>query len=190
MNPRALSLLFAAAVFSGCASDGVTLPRMPAWKAPKVERAEFTGEEVRVHAGALAPGAAVDLSDSRFTIVNHETALALLAWTDSVYFSTGQRYTPESFDCDKFAKAYTLAVEWCAARSGVKAQPLAARIYVEQRAAFARIPGSPTATHGAVGIRTDEGYFVIEPQPGSSARLRVAPLADYPNRIYQIKIGG
>lgn len=178
-------------IAAGCATPGgVTLPAMPAWKAPRVERAEFSAFEVRVHAGVLAPGASVDLSDSRFTIVNHETALALVAWADSVYRSTGQRYTPESFDCEKFAKAYTLAVEWCAARAGVKAQPLAARVYVEQRERFANVPGSKEGNHGIVGIRTDQGYFLLEPQPGSAVKIRIAPLADYPNRIYQIKIGG
>lgn len=183
-----VALLFAA----GCVSPGtVNLPRIPTWKAPNVVRAEFTAAEVQLHASLLLPGVPVDLTDSTFSIVNHETAVAILLWTDTVYRTTGHGYTAESWDCDKFAKAYSLAVEWSASSAGVKAQPLVARIFVVQANGFAGVPGAPNAAHALAGLRTDQGYFVLEPQgSGTSAALRLVPLERYANRIFRMRIGG
>lgn len=191
-------LLLAALLLGGCASASrsggtVTLPALPTWQAPRVERAEFTAWDVQIHAAALAPGATVDLTDTTFTILNHETMLELLRWTDAIYRarSRGRNpYTPEAWDCDKFAKAYTLAVELCAGDAGVKAQPLAARVYVEQRAEFGGVGGTVAGRHAVVGARTDRGYYVIEPQPGALIGVRVVPLAEYPNKIFRLRIGG
>lgn len=184
-------LAVSALAVAGCVSPRtVNLPKLPKWEAPNVARAEFSAAEVQLHASLLLPGVPVDLTDANFTIVHHETALAILAWTDVVYRTTGHGYTPESWDCDKFAKAYSLAVEWAASAAGVKAQPLVARVFAVQANSFANVPGNPNSAHALAGLRTDQGYFILEPQGGGSTAFRLIQLEAYPNRIYRVRIGG
>lgn len=177
-------------LLSGCASGPtITIPRLPEWKQPEAVKSVFTAQEVYYSARVLVPTATIQLTDSNFTSINHETMLAVLRWTDGFYRATGHSYTPESWDCDKFAKAYSLAVEYCASKAGVKAQPLVARLIVLPAIPFAGVQ-STSGSHAIIGVLTDKGYFVVEPQPGAIIGVRVSPLADYKNTILQIRIGG
>lgn len=190
------AVLFASLALCGCATNGnnkVTLPALPSWRAP-ANPAPLNAGVLAAGAAQYAPGAQLMLSDSQFVPINAEHARELIAWTRSFLWSinkegAGFAWTAESLDCDKFAKAFTLAVELSAARAGVKAQPLALRISVNQRAAFGGVPAMPPWAdgHALVALVTDAGILIVEPQSGHAA-----PLADYPNRahVWRIAIGG
>lgn len=179
----------------GCvAGESITLPRLPAWRAP-ANPAPVAWSEVTAAVRRLAPNAQLATSDAAFTRVNRQFAAEVIAWTRALVDveehtpGDGLHYTPESFDCDKFAKAFTLAVELAAGRAGVKAQPLAARIYVRQEAPFGGVPAArpPADGHALVALATDEGVLIVEPQTGECV-----PLEQYPNRatIWRVSIGG
>lgn len=186
----------ASALLAGCATSTATiqLPRLPTWRAPldpsPVTHAQIYAEVAR-HS---LTGVPILTSDATFTRINHDFALALIAWTRAFLAAenatpTGIHWVPESFDCDKFAKALTLAIELAASRAGVRAQPLAVRIQVAQLEPFGGIPALPPEDpgHALVTLATDAGLLVVEPQTGAHT-----PLATYPNRrrIYRISIGG
>lgn len=176
----------------GCATTGagrVSVPVVPAWL-PPANAASYTALDVTNHAAIYAPGAGVDLSDSTFTPLSHEWLLAAVDWAWSFGKATGIAYTPESFDCDKFALSFSLAANVAASRAGVRAQPLLARIYVQQQTAFAGVAAG--GGHALNAFLSDRApyFWVLEPQPGGAKRL--VPLMEYPNRsaIFRIKIGG
>ncbi len=205
-SPLVVALLVLAAhvVFGfslvGCSTAGgspaatITVPMLPAWRAP-ADASPVPWLQVLGEVGRLAPAAQFHTSDATFTRINHAFALELVAWTRAFIsaeehtHAAGLHYTSESFDCDKFAKAFTLAVELAAGRAGVRAQPLAARIFVRQSAAFGGIPAVPAPNdgHALVALATDAGIFVVEPQTGA-----VVALAQYPNRatVWRVSIGG
>jgi hypothetical protein len=147
----------------------------------------------------LAPGAPLNTSDAAFTRIDRAFAVELIAWTRAFIdaeehtHAAGLHYTPESFDCDKFAKAFTLAVELAAGRAGVRAQPLAARIFVHQARAFGGVPAvsPPNDGHALVALAVDDGgktvILIVEPQSGV-----FAPLEQYPNAatVWRVTIGG
>jgi hypothetical protein len=179
-------------LLSGCAtSPTITLPAPPKWVEPR--QPTFTSAEVRSALAILAPYAVVETSDDTFTPVDHEWLLAMVRWSDLFLRTTGHTYTPESFDCDKFAAAFALGVNWVAGDAGVKAQPLVARIFVAQTHSFANIVGAAGSSHALIGFRSNRGLFVLEPQGGRDGTpvfLRLAPLSEYPNRITRVKLGG
>ena len=69
--------------------------------------------------------------------------------------------------------------------AGVRAQPLVARIDVQQAQPFGGIPA--VGAHSLNAVLTDRGIYVVEPQTRA-----LAPLAAYPNRgqIFRVRIGG
>lgn len=178
----------------GCATTGsVSLPALPAWRAP-ADSTPVTSGQLAAGVYQHAPGAQLILSDSQFVPLNAEFARELVAWTRSFLWvenkeAGGFAWTAESLDCDKFSKAFTLAVEVAASRAGVRAQPLALRIAVNQMAAFGGVPAMPPPNngHSLVALVTDAGVLIVEPQSGVTA-----PLDQYPNRSYvwRIAIGG
>ncbi len=181
---RLLFFLALAFAFVGCQSaPTVTVPTLPDW--PSEPSATWSQAQVIAGITAVAPGARVDLSDSTYTAADHATMLRLVAWSREFAHATAFRYVPESLDCEKFAKALSLAAEMSAARAGIRAQPLVARIYVRQIEPWA---GTPAGGHHAINaFLSDRGLYVLEPQNGE-----IAPLATYPNRhyIYSVRIGG
>lgn len=198
-----VALLFAAhlavvvLLVAGCAmSPGatITVPMLPVWREP-ANAAAIPAWQVMQEVTNLAPAAQLSTSDSTFTLIQRDYAVELVAWTRAFItaeehsHAAGLHYTAESFDCDKFAKAFTLAVELAAGRAGVRAQPLAARIFVHQVAAFGGVPAVPPPGdgHALVALATDAGILVVEPQTGA-----VVPLAEYPNRatVWRVLIGG
>jgi len=197
MNFARAFVISVAAAVSGCATGGgtgsVALPSIPAWRAP-ASGATVGAGDVAIGAMQYAPGAQLVMSDARFTPLNEAFARALVTWTRAFLWTmnkegAGFAWTAESLDCDKFAKAFTLAVEIAASRAGVKAQPLALRISVNQREAFGGVPAMPPPAdgHALVALVTDAGILVVEPQSGV-----IVPLAEYPNRahVWRITIGG
>jgi len=187
-------LFLSSCATGGGASDTITLPRLPIWKTPAVQET-FTATQVFEAVRQYAPQAQFIGSDAFYTRINHEFAVALVDWTRRALWSAnsqvkrGFEWTPESLDCDKFAKAFTLFVEIAASRAGTNAQPLAFRTSVNQVHSFGGVRGMPPPNngHALVVLVTDRGVFVVEIQSGV-----MSTLADYPNReyVWRVVIGG
>lgn len=193
MIRRLLFPLTFALLFAGCntaPANTFTVPTIPAWVAP-ASSTSITQQDVLAAVQVHAPYALVLMSDLKFTTVNAAHAREVVAWTQRFVWLQGKgfKWTAESLDCDKWAKAFSLVFEISAARSGVTAQPLVARIYVNQNKAFGGVPAMPPGQngHALIAIATDAGLIVVEPQSGISV-----PLAEYPNRdaIWRVIIGG
>lgn len=170
------------ALMAGCSTGStVRVPRLPEWRQTILR---VDSAYVRVQSYALAR-VFPDLSDESFTTVSYAWLQKALPWSAEFLHATGVAYVRESFDCDKFAKALSLAAEISASRAGVKAQPLVARIYVQQHVAWGGIPAG--GGHALVVVATDRGLFVVEPQTRT-----LVPFTSYPNREYitAVKIGG
>jgi hypothetical protein len=181
-------LIILSLLLSGCNTTGVNIPRPPKWVDTGLP--PVSSNTVVTWVAVTQPYATADLSDSTFTVVDHDWLLAMVKWSDAFLRQTNHHYTAESFDCDKFAAAFALGVNWVAGDAGVKAQPLVARVYVVQAHTFANIPGSANGAHALIGFRSNRGFFILEPQGDGPVFLRLAPLSDYPNKITRIKLGG
>ena len=178
----------AALLASGCAQSPrghVAVPAVPAWQIP-AGAATFSGAAVLAEIQRIAPSAQIETSDAVFTPVSHAWLEETVAWSLAFGTATGLGiYEQESWDCDKFALAFALSANIAAKRAGVKAQPLVARIYVVQAAAFGGVASG--GFHALNAFRSDRGIFVMEPQTRT-----LVPLAAYPNRdfIIRVKLGG
>jgi len=164
-------------------SDSIILPPLPVWPAGKTPRfVQYS--DVYNAVKSAAPAAALEVSDADFVQVPVDLLKPLIEWTQRARLGLGFNYVPNSRDCDKFAKAFTLAFECCAARAGIKAQPLCARIYVKNLLPWANVLDG---THALCGAATTAGMYIIEPQNGIFCRLE-----EYPNRgtVFKVTIGG
>jgi hypothetical protein len=152
----------------GCATaDSVAIPRAPAWVqvdgAPTVPVATVVAECQRV-----LPGVPVTYADGTYAIVSHAWLEDYIRWTSKAAFAADVAYTAESWDCDDFGLGFYL-------------------ITVAQTSTFATVRGTSTGRHALIGVATDRGLFIVEPQPAGG--LRIAPLAVYPNRILAVTFG-
>ena len=191
-SPNTILLKFAAAwlfialvslwvVFvTGCNTAGdLALPRAPAWVQPGDART-LTGGEVAAQVRQILPATKLTgLSDRTFTLVSHDWLKAYVAWTWQAARTLGITYTPESFDCENFATAFNNVVALKASQAGLKSAPLVAAITVQT---------SGTSLHALVGVATDKGIFIVEPQPDAGP-FRIWPLADYDKPILAIELG-
>lgn len=167
---------------TGCQSDRITIPAIPAWEH---DARTFTAESIR--SGIRRETNALILtSDAEFTPMTDAWVDAALKWSWHFSHATGIAYTREAFDCDKFAKAFSLAAEIAASKAGVEAQPLIARIYVTQNKSALGIDATGGG-HALNAVLTQTGIWVIEPQTRRKVKLE-----DYPNRdnIWRVQIGG
>lgn len=190
---RHIAILFAlvATLFAGCSTapqGQVTVPRMPAWEI--VENApSVSAFEVRVEVARLLPGVPVFQSDATFTPVSYEYLEKFLNWTWIAGDITGfDQYVEQSGDCEDFAIGFYYFISRAASRAGVKDAPLVPRLVVDQKFEFANVPGREGARHELIGVYTDRGIFIVEPQPKAGA-FRIIALKDYPNRILSVVLG-
>lgn len=198
-------LILAALAFAGCstltqptsvsapavAQSGVHFPPLPKWVPVS---GTITTQQLYAEVARLAPSAQLLTSDATYTVLDHEFALGMVAWMAD-QLREKQRdglflYDPEGHDCDKFAKAFTYLCEMAAGQSRVKAQPLAARIFVRAQNAWGGVPGGGYG-HAIVAIATTRGIIVCEPQSTQTGGCWCF-LAQYPNReyIWRVTIGG
>lgn len=174
---------------AGCAGTApATLAPLPVWRAASATVEQF---DVIDAVAKIAPTARVDTSDAKFSPVSHEWAMQLVAWSHnavqalSVRTDSGRLYAVDTFDCDKFAKAFSLAAELSAGRKMSGAQVLVGRIFVEQRHPFGGV--SAGGYHALNFFVSERGVYVVEPQTA-----KTSPLSEYPNKqfVYSVKIGG
>lgn len=168
-----------ALTLAGCAgSPGVTLAPLPVWRAP-ADPAPIPAARVAAEVYKLVPFAQLRYSDDAYTLVSRKWLDEYLHWTWDASLRAGVIYTPESFDCEDFSVLFAVLTNRAAAKAGLHAAPLVARIVVVL----------PTAArHELIAVATDEGIFVVEPQPAAGA-FRTTPLADYKNRIQSVTLG-
>ncbi len=179
MFTRAIILLAFLALLSGCeTADSITIPRAPAWIQPDDTR-EFNALQVLTEARAVAPKAAISYSDDSYTLVSKEWLDRYTSWTWSAAMAIGLRYTKNSFDCENFAGLFMEIASKKAADGNVFAAPLVARITVSA-------PGNQR--HSMVGVATDRGIFIIEPQ-FDAGPFRIRPLAEFKEVILGIELG-
>lgn len=163
---------------TGCQSaDVVTIPRAPAWILPR-DPNPVTGYQVRAEAARLAPLARLTLRDDAYTRVSRAWLDRYCAWTWEATRATGIRYVPESFDCENFAGLFAEIARSKAAAAGQTTAPLIAVVV---------LTADGGRRHAMVAVATDEGVFVVEPQPDAGP-FRVKPLADYAGRILEVEL--
>lgn len=163
-------------LLTGCGTTGVTIPPAPRWVQPAGR--EFDAITVIVEVAKVAPQATTTYTDSIYTPLSHEWVKAYTSWTWHAAKAVGLRYTPESFDCDNFAGLFAEVARKKAADVGVHTAPLIARV------SFLLPDGS---AHAVVGVATDKGLFIIEPQPDAGP-FRITPLAEFTGRIYRVEL--
>lgn len=179
LPPSAFLAAVCAAALVGCSSprSALSIPPLPAW--PTTSQPEkIPALRVAVESRLAFPGAHVSHADNTYTLVPHSWLVEYLEWTTRVAWLAGMKYTAESWDCDDFARGFDLMAGRAAAKAGVVAAPLIARVMVED---------PKLGLHELNGVVTDRGRFIVEPQPGSAVRL--IPLADYRGKIRGILWG-
>lgn len=161
---------------SGCSTtDTLSIPRAPTWQQPS-DTSPIAAWQVRVTVNKLRPGVPVDISDFTFTRISHAWLERYVEWTWEAAKALGIRYTPESFDCENFARLFNEIVRLKASQAGVQAAPLCAEVWIMM----------PAGAHSIVGVATDKGIFLIEPQPDAGP-FRIKALADFPYPITAIR---
>lgn len=173
-------VLILALALAGCQSTGVTVPRIPDWQAP-IDSTHISALAVQSQVMALLPGVPVHTSDATYTRISHDWLEEFLRWEWEVQAALGVAYTPESFDCEDFSLGFAWAASRAAAKAGLKVAPLVARIVVLQ--SF-----NPPTRHSMIGVATDRGLFVVEPQPDAGP-FRITPLSRFDRTILSVVLG-
>ena len=84
----------------------------------------------------------------------------------------------EGFDCDDVTLLFRAKLTLSNLRAGGsrKGEVPCGRLIVRQKTSFGGVPGGPRAVHALILIRTDAGWFIVEPQTGA-----ITPFASYAN---------
>lgn len=171
-------LLVLGLAFAGCSThSGLTIPPLPAWPTG-TQSEKVSAFAVAIHSRVQFPEAHVSHADSVYVVVPHTWLVEYLDWTTRVARLAGMKYTAESWDCDDFARGFDLMAGRAAAKAGVVAAPLVARVVIED---------PKLGRHELNGVVTDRGRFIVEPQPG--AALRLISLDKYRGKIRAILWG-
>jgi hypothetical protein len=168
----------------GCEpKETVSIPVIPKWQAP-ADASTKTQDWVFDELQKLDKHLPARFDDATFTLVNYDHAVAMVKWSQQFIFAANIKYTSQSHDCDKFAKMLVYAISLSAGYAGVEATPMAAVLAVVQVKAWGGVPGSGQG-HAVVGVATDRGILIVEPQTGYYGMLK-----DYPNPIMEARVGG
>lgn len=175
-----LALAALLCLVAGCATPGgVTLPPLPAWRAPVGDTTVIPVARVVLEAQTIVPGVQIDYSDDTYTIVSDAWLDEYLTWTWSAAKAAGVFYVPGSFDCEDFTIGFYFFATRAAAKANLRCSPLIARVVVQYDA---------TSLHELAGVVTDLGIFIVEPQPDAGP-FRKTLLANYPKQILHITFG-
>lgn len=173
-----LIALVALILVQGCAtSGGVTLPPLPVWQTP-AGATMVSGAAVTLSARARFPGVPINGADSSYILVSRDWLDRYVDWTWQAAKAAGVTYMAESFDCDDFAVGFSFFASRAAAKAGIRAAPLVARVVV----------ALPAGRHELIGVVTDRGLVIVEPQPDAGP-FRVTPIDQYTGRVLSITFG-
>lgn len=167
--------------FAFIGKNDIVLRRLPVWRDTGTR---YSNLDVIQQDTALF-GVPPIISDAVFTDVPEEWLTEALAWVPGFLRATGLHYVAQSFDCDKYAKALTLAAEIACARAQVPAAPRLGRLAVRQNVAWGGVAAG--GGHAVNSVKTPTRRLVVEPQSGT-----VTDFATYPNRttIFRHLLGG
>lgn len=170
----ALATLLLFSVGCSTPSDQICFPPAPTWIPPSDTRI-FTHDEILRR--AALEGVQVRVFDRTYSFVSRKWVERFTDWTWEVSrileHRTGKPlYTVQSFDCEDFANLFTAVSKKKAGDAGVLTSPLIGPLVIDN---------GDGSTHSIVLVATDEGVFVIEPQP--TRGYRIWPLADVRARI-------
>ena len=115
--------------------------------------------------------------DNKYFVLDYENAIESIKLFSKYIWK--YKYKGQSRDCDDYAFAYKTWLQFLLADTyEVEAAAPVAILFVEQKHNFANVPGGDY-THAVVGIGTDKGPVIMEPQNGRHILLK-----DYPNKGY------
>jgi hypothetical protein len=155
----------------GAVTTGATA-QVPAFPAPRLE------QELR----DVRPGVPVRMrfDDRAYVVIEHRwlTGTFLPYFRSFLLHLHAGTSGGEGYDCDNFAMLFRakLMLSNMLAGGARRAEVPCGRLTVAQRAAFGGVPGAAGALHALVVVRTDSGWFVVEPQTCTIVELR-----NYPN---------
>ena len=146
-----------------------------------------TGERKSYHAtrGRVVgkTGIHPDLRDQTTSLVSHDWFFDKRIQAElKRFFWALPAYSSNAFDCENFSVELVQWVCRKAAIAGMDASPTVWVQCVKNKVPFA---GVLDGNHALNLLETDKGEFAIEPQSISN-RIIFAPLADYPNKAYEI----
>lgn len=119
------------------------------------------------------------LRDNQFVIVDHAWLRStFLPFFRSYLVSLRARSNGDGMDCDNYSDLFRsqLIVANILAGGSKHGEVPCASLVVRPEKPFARVPADPGGLHQLVAVRTELGWFVIEPQTTA-----LCPLHAYPN---------
>lgn len=154
-------------ITAGCQTQNqITVDKLPEW----IDTGKILAHvEVQTQVAMRYPNAIVTVNAGELTTVSYKWLEEYLDWTWKVSKIAGIKYTPESFNCVDFSLLFTGFADLAASQAGVKAAPMMARVSVQV---------SPVARHELIGVATDKGIFIVEPQP-EAGPFRITPIEKY-----------
>ena len=114
--------------------------------------------------------------DFHYIGVKHEFFVEYTKWFTRVKDRIVGAYRPTSFDCDNFALLYKSLMSTSIYKNNKNREILVGIISVKQKKAILGIDEG--VLHALNIVKTDKGWFVVEPQTGEFISLK-----DYPNEI-------
>ncbi|HUX79205.1 MAG TPA: hypothetical protein VMW10_05615 [Alphaproteobacteria bacterium] len=115
--------------------------------------------------------------DGKYVTPTHEHLEMFINWWRGFILTENVAYIKDAFDCDNFANLfktlYTLSS--LRAEEKVEAQVLVGTIIVKQEKEFAFVYGGSFVWHMLNIVRTEKGWFVVEPQNGFFISLEYYP---------------
>lgn len=168
-----LPLAWMICLFSVTALDAVAAPP------PSLDRATVQAE---VCAGTGLSSYRVEAEGKGYAVVPHEWLMdRFLPYFLDTVFRLGLRFTDEGFDCDNYARLFRdeLNLQYRLQVTTEGQEPACAVFTVRQKRTFGVVPGQSGYTHALVLVRTEKGWYVVEPQDGT-----ISMLGKYPNRAH------
>lgn len=188
----AMAGIYAAATLLETAVPEIDLPLVPDLSINGREVPQIRGREIITYRQLMSelqaafPGIRADqiaLADHTFQAVDHGDLRRLIHWMADFYWrSPVLRYRPEAYDCDNFARTFTVIADLAGADL-FEGQIGVLRIYVRQVHRWGGVPAG--GLHALVVFRSDRGLYVYEPQGRAFVRAD-----DYPNRTALMRIKG
>ncbi len=122
----------------------------------------------------------VEMSDQTYALQSHEWIVeTFLPYIQSYFESNDIRVIGEGMDCDNIAQLFRQQLALSNTRAGGAAigDVPCGILKTKQESAFGGVPESGSDYHSLIIIRTDQGWFAIEPQTQA-----ITSFASYPNR--------
>lgn len=167
--------------------DGRDLPPIRS-SGDVVDNKQITAELKEIF-GKYVP---VKLADRSYQSMSHCDMEEMVQWMDYFYWSTPRlKYRSEFYDCDNFARMLVAMIDLAAVpqedtltKDIFQGQVTVFRIYTRNVKSWGGVSGTGGG-HALCIFRSDQGWYVYEPQSGM-----IDDLKDYPNLRYIWEVNG